>query len=213
MPQQVHTQSQAVAYLTRDGNLLVPASRYGMDTIQCAPIAYLVARIVAADRDTPLTRDDLEHAMALVVNNHDDPLTLIRQHGTDAEQQLLADLIERAQIEDWIAEARDLGRDAGRNAASWAADGNTTDEHRRNVLALMEAGDPEADHYLPDRPHLYGDDPTPTSIYLEVTGRDDTDADDVNVRDSLAEAWEDGARDVFELECERELHAGLSDAA
>lgn len=211
MPPQVHTLAQAISYLTSEGNLKVPASRYGTDTLQCAPIAYVVARIIAADTDSTLTGADLEHAMALVVNNHDDPLTVIRKHGTDAEHELLADLIEQAQVEDWIAEARDLGRDAGRDAASWAADGNTTDEHRRNVLALMEAGDPEADNYLPDRPHLYGEDPTPASIYLEVTGRDEIGADDSKLRDSLAEAWEDGARDVFELECERELRAGLSD--
>ena len=114
--------------------------------------------------------------------------------------------------EDWIAETRDLGREAGRNAASWAADGNTTDEHRRTVLALMEAGDPEADIYLPQRPHLSGDEQTPDCVYREVTGRDEIDtAEDIKLRDALAEAWEEGARDVFELECERVLHAGLAD--
>jgi hypothetical protein len=167
---------------------------------------------VAAERGEPLTADDLEHAMGLVVNNHDDPLSLIREHGKDTERELIADLIEEAQRADWIAEARDLGRDAGRNAASWAADGNTTDQHRRTVLALMESGDPEADVYLPQRPHLSGDEPTPDCVYREVTGRDEIDtAEDISLRDALAEAWQEGARDVFELECERVLHAGLPD--
>jgi hypothetical protein len=104
-----------------------------------------------------------------------------------------------------------LGCEAGRNAASWAADGNTTDEHRRNVLALMESG-PESDNHLPRRPSLSGDDPTPASIYRDVTGRDEIDTDDdIVLRDALAEAWEEGARDVFEQECERVLRAGLSD--
>jgi len=59
-----------------------------------------------------MTADDLEHAMGLVVNNHDDPLNLIRAHGTDTERELIADLIEEAQREEWIADARDLGREA-----------------------------------------------------------------------------------------------------
>jgi hypothetical protein len=208
-----HTYQHALAYLLRAGNLKVPASRYGTHTTDCAPVAYAVARIVAADKDEPLTADALEHAMGLVVNNHDDPFNVIREHGTDAERELIADLIEEVQREDWIADARRLGREAGRNVASWAADGNTSDEHRRNVLALMESGDPEGDHYLPPRPNLSGEESTPDAIYREVTGRDEVDTDeDIHLRDAFADAWEEGASDVFELECERVLRAGLADA-
>src|SRR5262245_12994488 len=74
-----------------------------------------------------------------------------------------------------IAEARELGAEHARNAAAWVADGNTDTEQIRKVLAMLDAGDPEADDYLPRRPDLSGewaDDPTPLSLYRELMGDD-----------------------------------------
>jgi hypothetical protein len=65
-------------YLLRDGNLGVPCSRYGFDTESCVPVALSLAALVTDANGEP---DDwcelLDHMMSLVVNDHDDPATLI----------------------------------------------------------------------------------------------------------------------------------------
>lgn len=105
-----------------------------------------------------------------------------------------------------IEEAREMGRKAGRTAGSWAADGNTSDEHRRRVLKMLADGDPASETYLPRYPNLFADDPTPQSIARDILDTDEPDSDDV---DALATAWEEGASETFEDACERELRAGL----
>lgn len=45
--------------------------------------------------------------------------------------------------------ARDLGREHGRNAASWAFDGNSDETTYRAVLEGIEAGDPEVFDIIP----------------------------------------------------------------
>jgi len=129
-------------------------------------------------------------------------------------------MITDEQRSQWIAAAAQLGRDAGAAAGTWAADGNTTDEHRRNVLAMLADGDPAADDFLPARPDLSGqwaDAPTPTSLFEDVTGLDSHAEASWNVDayhalvDELCSAWEDGVSETFEASCERELRAGLSE--
>lgn len=82
-------EAEAVTYLEHDGGA-VPCSRYGRNSAECAPIAAAAAAIVArvTEGGRP-TIDELEHAMGLVVNDHDDPLSLIADHGTDEERALL----------------------------------------------------------------------------------------------------------------------------
>lgn len=107
-----------------------------------------------------------------------------------------------------IEQARELGRQAGRDAGSWAADGNTPTEHIRKVLAMLDDGDPAAYDFLPRRPNLsgeYADDPTPHSIASGLLGNDQAPED----RDALADAWEDGVSETFEAECERTLRGLL----
>lgn len=115
-----------------------------------------------------------------------------------------------------IIEARAEGREAGRRAGSWAADGNTSAEHATRVLDMLEAGDPEAYDYLPPFPNLSGemaDDPTPLSLAREIVGEETLDAlgpmaaDDL--ADAIAQAWEDGVSQTFEETCERELRVHL----
>ena len=72
----------AMAYLERD-NGAVPCSRYGSDGVSCAPAAYALAAIVAGETGEPMTFDGLDHAMSLVVNDYDDPETLIRDRGAE----------------------------------------------------------------------------------------------------------------------------------
>jgi hypothetical protein len=121
-------------------------------------------------------------------------------------------------------EAYRLGVQAAEAAASWAADGNTTDDHRRRVLAMLEDGDPMADDYLPARPNLSGewaDAPTPISLYEEITGFSHFQEQQVaglayetqvgSVVDAIADAWEAGVSDTFAPECERILRAMAPD--
>lgn len=113
-----------------------------------------------------------------------------------------------------------LGRDVATAAASWTVDGTTPVEHVRRVLAMLDAGDPEADVYLPAQPNLsgeYADDPTPESLAAEILGADYATAADhggedhipAEQVDALADAFERGVEDVFQPECERLLRAAL----
>jgi hypothetical protein len=92
---------------------------------------------------------------------------------------------------------------------TWAADGNTTTEHIRRVLAMLEDGDPQAYDYLPNEPNLsgeWGDDPTPLSLARDITGLEDP-ADELT--SELSDAFEEGVRETFHESCERELRAFL----
>ena len=108
-----------------------------------------------------------------------------------------------------LEEARNLGRDAGKAAGSWAADGNTDSEAAGRVLAMLEDGDPEAWDYLPKIPNLSGemaDDPTPRTL------ADDLDIDpESDLLEAACEAWEEGVYDTFEHACERTLRMVLGD--
>jgi hypothetical protein len=73
-----------IAYLTRNGqdnHLQVPCSRYGRNTRECAPVAWRLAYILARETGEPITEDTLDHAMGLVVNDHDDVAYVIRTYG------------------------------------------------------------------------------------------------------------------------------------
>jgi hypothetical protein len=104
-------------------------------------------------------------------------------------------------------EAYALGAEHARTAASWIG----PMEHRsaREILSLIEAGDPRADEYLPRRPDLSGefaDDPTPLSIAREITGLDLIgDGTAVEEIDAICDAYEQGVSDTFEDACVTEL--------
>jgi hypothetical protein len=105
-----------------------------------------------------------------------------------------------------------LGVDAAKAAASWVIDGNTDAEHYRHVLSLMDNGDPRADDYLPATPNLSGEwagDPTPHSLYEDVTGRSSSDRVFGAIIDAICDAWERGVEDTFQPECERLLRAAV----
>lgn len=120
----------------------------------------------------------------------------------------------------WTAQAYTRGRDAATCAASWTCDGNTPDDHRRRMLAWLDDGDDRARDYLPREPDLSGewsDDPSPASLYREITGRDESNPADglcFETRhgyfiDAMADAFERGVSDYFMDACVRELRAGL----
>ena len=100
-----------------------------------------------------------------------------------------------------IQEARAWGEHAATNAASWVVDGNTSGDHIRRVLQLMEDGDPRADDYLPRYPDLSGefaDDYTPLMLARGILGIEDPSPEDI---DTLADAWEDGVSETFYATC------------
>ena len=84
---------QAIAYLTENGNLRVPCSRYGTDSASCAPVAYDLALIFQEANGDEITADLLDEMMSRVVNDSDGPAELIRDHGTDEMRADYADFI------------------------------------------------------------------------------------------------------------------------
>lgn len=75
------SRADGLAYLGRDGGS-VPCSRYGRDSRECAPVAwrvaYLLSRKLTGD---PITVAGLDHAMGLVVNDHDDVSYVVNAYG------------------------------------------------------------------------------------------------------------------------------------
>lgn len=126
------------------------------------------------------------------------------------------------ELEQWIADARQQGREAGRTAASWVLDGNTSLDHYHRIVDMIDAGDPALDTYLPQYPNLSGewaDSATPISLYEEITGKDHEEATEAaglayetlvgSVVDAIAQAWEEGVSDTFHEECERLLREAI----
>lgn len=74
------TRAEGIAYLELDGGL-VPCSRYGRTSSDCAPVAWRLAYILARETGEEIDQDALDYAMGLVVNDHDDVAYIIRQYG------------------------------------------------------------------------------------------------------------------------------------
>lgn len=105
---------------------------------------------------------------------------------------------------DLLADARKLGEDAARSAASWMVDGNTDLEAARQVLEMMRNGDPAAYDYLPAMPNLSGewaDEMTPLKLYEEI-GLDEVPE---TMTDPYCDAYEEGVSETFYPACEAEL--------
>lgn len=63
------------------GWLHTPCSRYGRTSADCAPVAWRVAYILARETGESITTGNLDHAMSLVVNDHDDVAYIVRNYG------------------------------------------------------------------------------------------------------------------------------------
>lgn len=71
-----------LAFLQRYGSQLsVPCSRYGHSSAECSLVAWRVSYLMARESGEPITFAGLDHAMGLVVNDHDDVDYLVRQYG------------------------------------------------------------------------------------------------------------------------------------
>jgi hypothetical protein len=110
-------------------------------------------------------------------------------------------------------EAREMGRQAGIAAASWVIDGNTSQEHIQRMVKMLDDGDPEFYDWI-NPPNLSGewaDDPTPGTLAYEITDLDSDYPGFDQIVDAIADAWEAGVEEVFDVECERILRAALSE--
>ena len=105
-----------------------------------------------------------------------------------------------------IDKARELGAEAGRNAASWVFDGNTSRETYARYLKLSEDGDPALyDEFGPTTGWLSGewaDAPTPNTLYAELELDPDDDLDG-EIMAELSDAYEQAADEAYQHELER----------
>lgn len=66
---------------SNDAGHLACFSRYGRTAADCAPVAWRLAYVITGASGEPITPDALDHAMSLVVNEHDDVAYVIRTYG------------------------------------------------------------------------------------------------------------------------------------
>ncbi len=129
---------QALAFLTRDSGR-VPCSRYGTSSEDCAPVAYTLAEIAEEANGDEITEETLDFYMGLVVNDHDDVSSLIRDHGTETQRELIADVL----LAEDVVSAEAYGTERGKAAGAWVLDGNSPVETARLILQGIEDADPE----------------------------------------------------------------------
>lgn len=111
-------------------------------------------------------------------------------------------------IQHWLTEARNLGAQAARNAATWVVDGNTERETIQSMLTSLL----NCDLDLPNRPNLSGefaDSPTPITLWEEVTGSPNVAPEQYETLEAIIYAWEEGVNETFETAVEEELRIWL----
>jgi hypothetical protein len=96
--------------------------------------------------------------------------------------------------------AAEMGREAGKSAASWAFDGNTDTATYQRVVDLYETGDPALHDLVPSPSWLSGemaDDPTPNTLRADLgVPEDEWDS----VADEVCTAYEEAANDAYILD-------------
>jgi hypothetical protein len=75
------TKREGIEYLTVDAPHAACFSLYGRTSIECAPVAWRLAYLIARDTGEPITFDSLDHCMGLVVNDHEAVAYTIRNYG------------------------------------------------------------------------------------------------------------------------------------
>jgi hypothetical protein len=100
--------------------------------------------------------------------------------------------------------AEELGAEAGREAAGWVVDGNTSTETLATLARGIADGDPMVlDGLVPPRLWAAGD----AYAYDREDLARDLDVDEVT--DAEANAWEAAADEAFQLEVERIVRSAL----
>ena len=187
-----------------------PATSPGEDAIESMDGLIAIAREIAPSLEAALREAMAEADEALGGDSNDaehDALHSVR--GTIAallgdeskppEPSYNYDGSVEVPLEECLAGARKLGAEHGRGVATWAFDGNTTQETYERTLAGIRAGDPLVlDSFSP--PEVYG-------AYTAEQLYDDLDlvyapAQTDEIR-QIAEAYEQAAQDAFWAEVER----------
>lgn len=110
------------------------------------------------------------------------------------------------QTETYLEQARKLGAEHGRNAASWYFDGNTSAETYAKVLRGIEDGDPEVLESFPSGPLSgeWADGMTP-ALLAQTVGLDAHAEASFNPDgfDALCSAYEEGYYEASSAEIER----------
>lgn len=104
------------------------------------------------------------------------------------------DYLQRAE---WMEQAYELGRTAAQNSATWVLDGNSPAGLADEWLARIAEGEDVSDVVGRDRPTLSGEwagDPTPYSLACDIAGQATSEE-----QDELAEAWEAGVGEAWEV--------------
>ena len=109
-----------------------------------------------------------------------------------------------------LSAAKRDGARAGRNAASWCIDGNTTDETLRRLVQGLEDGDPMIlDAYrTPNLSGEFADDPTPRTLQADY---DVSDKRWDDIGDGVCNAWQDAADEAFRHALEATARRRLED--
>lgn len=90
-----------------------------------------------------------------------------------------------------------LGSEHGYNAATWATDGNTSQETYKSILQGYEDGDPEVMDMQPSPlSGEWADDPTPNSV-LEAFGVEDLEGSEDGRWDWLLDAYEGAFSEAY----------------
>lgn len=111
-----------------------------------------------------------------------------------------------------IAEATARGSRAGKSAASWCFDGNTTDATYRDVARMLEDGDPMLDSRIAAPDWLSGE--FAGESIPELLGDllpEDEDEDDGEQSNEIYDAYCNAADEAFWAEVERTVNFQLGE--
>lgn len=93
----------AVEFLVGDEDDYVPGCLYGRHSSHCAPVAYVLALVMAEHNpESEMGEELLDYCMGLVVNSHDDVESLLTDYartvgwGFDSDEHDVYPLTERS---------------------------------------------------------------------------------------------------------------------
>lgn len=85
---------EAVRFLLGGEDLGTPGSLYGSHASDCAPVAYVLALVIADNTESEMGTELLDYCMGLVVNSHDDVESLLSDHAGSVGWEFDADTYE-----------------------------------------------------------------------------------------------------------------------
>ena len=113
-------------------------------------------------------------------------------------------------LECGIAEATARGSVAGKNAASWCFDGNTTQTTYRRIAQMIEDGDPALDNHITTPEWLSGEfaGESIPELLGDLLPEEDDDSDAYS---AICDAYCEAADEAFWAEIERTIRFQLGE--